>query len=49
MRGLVRAAEARVVEGAVPNPLDASPFGERLAAHFARVSDVPVALPPRRG
>jgi aminoglycoside phosphotransferase (APT) family kinase protein len=49
MRGLVRAAEARVVEGAVPNPLDGSSFGERLAAHFARVSDVPVALPPRRG
>ena len=48
MRGLVRAAEARVVEGAVPNPLDASSFGERLAARFARASDVPVALPPRR-
>ena len=49
MRGLVRTAEARVVEGAVPKPLDASPFGERLAARFARVSGVPVALPPRRG
>jgi aminoglycoside phosphotransferase (APT) family kinase protein len=49
MRGLVRAAEARVVEGAVPNPLDASSLGERLAARFARISGVPVALPPRRG
>jgi aminoglycoside phosphotransferase (APT) family kinase protein len=47
MRGLVRAAEARVA-GAT-NPLDTSPFGERLAARFARVSGVPVALPPPRG
>lgn len=49
MRGLVRAAEARVVGTAATNPLDASSFGERLAARFARVSGVPVALPPRRG
>ena len=47
MRGLVRAAEARVAGSA--NPLDASSFGERLAARFARVSGVPVALPPWRG
>jgi aminoglycoside phosphotransferase (APT) family kinase protein len=47
MRGLVRAAEARVAGDA--NPLDASSFGERLAARFARVSGVPVALPPWRG
>jgi aminoglycoside phosphotransferase (APT) family kinase protein len=46
MRGLVRAAEARVAGDA--NPLDASSFGERLAARFARVSGVPVALPPWR-
>ena len=49
MRGLVRAAEARVGEGVPPNPLDASSYGERLAARFGRTSGVPVALPPRRG
>jgi aminoglycoside phosphotransferase (APT) family kinase protein len=48
MRGLVRAAEARAARGAA-NLLDASSFGERLAARFARVSGVAVALPPRRG
>jgi hypothetical protein len=47
MRGLVRAGEARVAGDA--NPLDASSLGERLAARFARVSGVPVALPPWRG
>lgn len=47
MRGLVRAAEARVAGSA--NALDASSFGERLAARFARTSGVPVALPPGRG
>ena len=47
MRGLVRAAEARVAGSA--NALDASSFGERLAARFARTSGVPVALPPWRG
>jgi len=49
MRGLVRTAEARVGGAAAANPLDASAYGERLAARFARVSGVPVALPPRRG
>ncbi len=49
MRGLVRTAEVRVVGAAPTNPLDASSFGEQLAARFARVSGVPVALPPRRG
>lgn len=44
MRGLVRVAAARAA-GAT-NPLDASRFGEHLAARFARVSGVPVALPP---
>lgn len=47
-RGLVRAAEARGAGGeAAENPLDASSFAERLAARFARISGVPVALPPR--
>ena len=47
MRGLVRAAEAR--HSGDTNPLDASSFGERLAARFARLTGVPVALPPSRG
>jgi len=47
MRGLVRTAAARVAGSAATNPLDASSFGERLAARFARVSGVAVALPPR--
>jgi aminoglycoside phosphotransferase (APT) family kinase protein len=47
MRGLVRAGEARVAGDA--NPLDASSLGARLAARFARVSGVPVALPPWGG
>jgi len=49
MRGLVRTAAARAAATAPTNPLDASSFGERLAARFARVSGVPVTLPPRRG
>ncbi|MEX2223934.1 MAG: phosphotransferase [Candidatus Rokuibacteriota bacterium] len=49
MRGLVRTAEARVAGAAAENPLDASSFGERLAARFARISGVPVPLPPRPG
>jgi aminoglycoside phosphotransferase (APT) family kinase protein len=48
MRGLVRAAEARVAGDATANPLDLSSYGERLAARFGRASGVPVALPPRR-
>jgi aminoglycoside phosphotransferase (APT) family kinase protein len=47
MRGLVRTAAARMAGSAATNPLDASSFGERLAARFARVSGVAVALPPR--
>jgi hypothetical protein len=47
MRGLVRASEARVAGDR--NPLDASAFGARLAARFARVSGVAVSLPPWRG
>lgn len=50
MRGLVRVGEARAAGGeAAENPLDASSFGERLAARFARVSGVAVSLPPRPG
>jgi aminoglycoside phosphotransferase (APT) family kinase protein len=50
MRGLVRVAEARLAatEGAaatVLNPLDASSFGENLAARFARITGVAAALP----
>jgi len=50
MRGLVRVAEARLAatEGAaatVLNPLDASSFGENLAARFARITGVGAALP----
>ena len=48
MRGLVRAGEARVADGGTPSPLDASSFGERLAARFGRASGVPVTLPPPR-
>jgi len=50
MRGLVRVGEARAAGGeAAQNPLDASSFGERLAARFARASGVAVSLPPRPG
>jgi len=48
MRGLVRTAEARLVatrESGL-NPLDASPFGERLCARFARITGVAPSLPP---
>lgn len=47
MRGLVRAGEARAARGEM-NPLDASPFGARLAARFTRISGVRVTLPPMR-
>ncbi|HZP35456.1 MAG TPA: phosphotransferase [Methylomirabilota bacterium] len=46
MRGLVRTGAARVAGDR--NPLDASRFGARLAARFARVSGVAVSLPPWR-
>lgn len=48
MRGLVRAAEVRVVGGGGANPLDASAFADRLAVRFTRISGVPVGLPARR-
>jgi aminoglycoside phosphotransferase (APT) family kinase protein len=49
MRGLVRVAAARAAGDTTLSPLDASSFGERLAARFGRVSGVRVTLPPRRG
>jgi aminoglycoside phosphotransferase (APT) family kinase protein len=46
MRGLLRAAESRLRRApAFPNPLDASSFAERLAAHFSRITGVSPALP----
>jgi prepilin-type processing-associated H-X9-DG protein len=47
VRGLVRVAEARVAAagGAALNPLDASAFGERLGARFARITGVTPRLP----
>jgi aminoglycoside phosphotransferase (APT) family kinase protein len=46
MRGLVRVAAARAAGGVEVTPLDASSFGERLAARFAAITGVPVTLPP---
>ena len=51
MRGLVRVSEARLAarggrDGL--NPLDASSFGERLAARFARITGVRATLPSVR-
>jgi aminoglycoside phosphotransferase (APT) family kinase protein len=47
MRGLVRTAEARLtpVGEAGLNPLDASVFGERLAARFARIAGITPRVP----
>jgi aminoglycoside phosphotransferase (APT) family kinase protein len=47
MRGLIRTAEARLapIGEAGLNPLDASVFGERLAARFARTTGVTPSLP----
>jgi hypothetical protein len=47
MRGFLRTAEARTAArpGAVLNPLDASEFGERLSARFARITGVVPVLP----
>src|SRR5262249_48770495 len=47
MRGLIRVAEARGAGGAEVTPLDASSFGERLAARFAVITGVAGAPPPR--
>jgi aminoglycoside phosphotransferase (APT) family kinase protein len=45
MRLLVRTAENRLRRGAL-NPLDASSFGEALAARFARITRISPMLPP---
>ena len=47
MRALVRAAETRGRTDAPANPLDASRFADDLAAHFARITGIQPALPPR--
>jgi aminoglycoside phosphotransferase (APT) family kinase protein len=47
MRGMLRVAEARAA-GTPLNALDASAFGERLCAHFTRLSGVVPTLPARR-
>ncbi len=46
MRGLVRAAERRLQSRPGDlNPLDASSFGENLAAHFASITGILPSLP----
>jgi hypothetical protein len=47
MRGLLRVTESRL-GGAPPNALDASSFGDRLAARFARIAGLRPALPAAR-
>jgi len=47
MRALVRTAETRGRTDAPGNPLDASRFADDLAAHFARITGIQPALPPR--
>jgi aminoglycoside phosphotransferase (APT) family kinase protein len=49
MRGFLRTAEARAtaVPGTRLNPLDASVYGERLSARFARLTGVAPLLPAR--
>jgi len=52
MRGLARVAEARLSSAELSrglNPLDASSFGERLAARFAEIAGVEPRLPSVRG
>jgi aminoglycoside phosphotransferase (APT) family kinase protein len=44
MRGFLRTAEARAAGGPL-NPLDASVFGDRLGARFARITGVVPILP----
>ena len=48
MRGLLRAAETRLaaLRGSELNALDASAFGERLCARFARLTAVAPSVPP---
>jgi len=49
MRGMVRVGAERAASGARSlSALDASTFGERLAARFTRVSGVPVSVPALR-
>ena len=50
MRGMIRTAETRLAaaRGAELSALDASTFGERLGARFARITGVTPALPPSR-
>lgn len=48
MRLLVRVAEHRLsaaAEAVAPGPLDASSFGERLCARFARITGIAPRLP----
>jgi aminoglycoside phosphotransferase (APT) family kinase protein len=48
MRQLIRIGEQRLIAAAAghaPGPLDASSFGDRLCARFARISGVAPALP----
>jgi hypothetical protein len=49
MRGLVRAAEHRAGAGTAANPLDASSFGDRLAARFAELTGIRPGLGPANG
>ena len=49
MRGLVRAAEHRVGARDAANPLDASSFGDRLAARFAKLTGIRPGLGATNG
>ena len=48
MRALIRTGETRLAAHRISelNPLDASPFGERLSARFARLTGIAPTLPP---
>jgi aminoglycoside phosphotransferase (APT) family kinase protein len=49
MRGLVRAAEHRAGARTAANPLDASSFGDRLAARFVELTGIRPGLGPTNG
>jgi len=49
MRGMVRAAESRAGGRGPASPLDASGFGDELAARFAALTSVRAGLEARRG
>jgi aminoglycoside phosphotransferase (APT) family kinase protein len=51
MRGMIRTVETRLAAGggAKLSALDASTYGERLAARFARITGVAPTLPPSSG